>query len=184
MKTLKALCIIMLCCLMLAGCGKKEDEELTEYQDNMNTFFEHIAEFDDSMNNIDVSEEGYVQELLELLDELDAEVAWMSTLEVPEQFAAVDSLADEASENMTQAVLLYHMVYDDGEYDENVEEAAREYYNRANIRIKYIIMLLHGEIPEGEGVIYTEEESTIFGGGYMNKSEDEDVESEDSSQSE
>lgn len=172
MKKLKVLCLVLLCVLLLAGCGKESDETLTEYQENMNTFFEHITEYNDEMNNIDVSEEGYVSRLLELLDGLDAEVAWMSTLEVPEQFAAVDSLADEASENMTQAVLLYHMVYEDEEYNENVEEAAREYYSRANIRIKYIVMLLHGEIPEGDGVIYTEE-SKIFGGGYMNKSEED-----------
>lgn len=172
MKKLKVLCLALLCALLLAGCGKEKDEALTEYQENMNTFFEHIAEYNDEMNNIDVSEEGYVSRLLELLDGLDAEVAWMSTLEVPEQFTAVDSLANEASENMTQAVLLYHMVYEDEEYNENVEEAAREYYSRANIRIKYIVMLLHGEIPEGDGVIYTEE-SKIFGGGYMNKSEED-----------
>lgn len=172
MKKLKVLCLALLCALLLAGCGKEKDEALTEYQENMNTFFEHIAEYNDEMNNIDVSEEGYVSRLLELLDGLDAEVAWMSTLEVPEQFAAVDSLADEASENMTQAVLLYHMVYEDEEYNENVEEAAREYYSRANIRIKYIVMLLHGEIPEGDGVIYTEE-NKIFGGGYMNKSDED-----------
>lgn len=172
MKKLKILCFILLCSLMLAGCGKEDNEELTEYQENMNTFFEHIAEYNDSINNIDVNEEGYVEQLLELLDGLDAEVAWMSTLEVPEQFAAVDSLADEASENMTQAVLLYHMVYEDEEYNQNVEDAAREYYGRANIRIKYIVMLLHGEIPEGEGVIYTEE-NKIFDGGYMNESEED-----------
>lgn len=172
MKKLKALCLLLLCSILLAGCGKEENEELTEYQENMTAFFEHIVEYDDAMNNIDVNEDGYVEQLLEILDELDAEVAWMSTLVVPEQFSAVDSLADEASENMTQAVLLYHMVYEDEEYNQNVEDAAREYYSRANLRIKYIVMLLHGEIPEGEGVIYTEE-SKIFGGGYMNEPEED-----------
>lgn len=172
MKKLKTLCLILLCSILLTGCGKEKNEELTEYQENMTTFFEHIVEYDNEMNNIDVNEEGYVEQLLGILDELDAEVAWMSTLEVPEQFSAVDSLADEASENMTQAVLLYHMVYEDEVYNQNVEDAAREYYNRANIRIKYIVMLLHGEIPEGDGVVYTEE-SKMFGGGYMNETEED-----------
>lgn len=171
MKKVKALCFGLLCSLMLAGCGKEKNEALADYQESMNTFFEHVAEYDDEMNNIDVGQEDYVTQMLELLDGLDAEVAWMSTLEVPEQFAAVDSLADEASENMTQAVSLYHMAYEGEEYNVNVEEAAREYYGRANIRIKYIVMLLHGEIPEGEGVIYTEE-SKIFGSGYMNKTDE------------
>lgn len=174
MKKLVNLCLAFLFVFVLTGCGK-EDEALTEYQENMNLFFEHIAEYDDNINNIDVNEEGYTARLLEQLDGLDAEIAWMSTLEVPDEFIAVDSLADEASENMTQAVLLYHMIYDNGEYDSNVEEAAREYYGRANIRIKYIVMLLHGEIPEGEGVIYTEE-NKIFGGGYMNESDEDNSE--------
>lgn len=177
MKNIKVLCLAMFFCFMLAGCGKR-DEALDEYQANMETFFEHIIEFNDNMNAIDVSQPDYLTQMLEYLDALDAELAWMAQLEVPEQFSAVDSLADEASENMTQAVSFYHMAYEGVEYDENIEAAAKEYYNRANIRIQYIITLLHGEIPEGEGVTYTEEDK-IFGGGYMNKTDDEDTENED-----
>ena len=97
----------------------------------------------------------------------------MAELEVPEQFSAVDDLADEASENMRQAVSYFHMAYEAEEFMPNYEEAAREYYERANLRIQYIIMLLHGEIPEGENITYTEEDS-IFGGGYLNKTDEED----------
>lgn len=179
MKNVKGLCLLclgMLPGIMLTGCGT--DEALDEYQENMETFFEHIVEFDNDMNAIDVSQADYAAQMLDYLDALDAEVAWMAQLEVPEQFSAVESLADEASENMTQAVSFYHMVYEGGEYDANIEQAAREYYNRANIRIQYIVTILHGEIPEGEGVTYTEEDK-IFGGGYLNKdaAEKEDDES-------
>ena len=157
--------------MFLTGCG--EDEALDTYQEEMETFFEHIAEFDENMNAIDVSQEDYVSQLLSYLDALDAEVAWMAELEVPEQFSAVDDLADEASENMRQAVSYFHMAYEAEEFMPNYEEAAREYYERANLRIQYIIMLLHGEIPEGENITYTEEDS-IFGGGYLNKTDEED----------
>ena len=128
-----------------------------------------MAEFDENMNAIDIGQEDYVAQLLEYLDALDAEVAWMAELEVPEQFSVVDNLADEASENMSQAVSYFHMAYEGEEFSSNYEEAAREYYKRANVRIQYIIMLLHGEIPEGEGITYTEEDDSIFGGGYLNK---------------
>ncbi len=37
-------------------------------------------------------------------------------------------------------------------------------------------MLLHGEIPEGEGITYTEEDNSIFGDGYLNKSDDDSEE--------
>lgn len=176
MKRRKRLCLALLCTLFLTGCG--EDEALNEYQENMETFFEHIAEYNDNMNDIDVSKEDYVSQMLTYLDDLNDEVTWMSELEVPEQFSAVDSLADEASENMAQAVSLFHAAYGGEEYDANMEQAAREYYDRANVRIQYIITILHGEIPEGEGVTYTEEDK-IFGGGYMNKKDEEESEAED-----
>ena len=172
MKNIKSICLALFLLLMLTGCGKK-DEALEEYQTNMEAFFEHIVEFNDNMNAIDVSQGDYVSQMLSYLDALDAEVAWMAQLEVPDEFSAVESLADEASENMTQAVLFYHMAYDNGEYDENVEAAAKEYYDRANLRIQYIITLLHGEVPQGEGLIYTEEDG-IFGSGYMNKDDEND----------
>lgn len=172
MKNIKSICLALFLLLLLSGCGKK-DEALEEYQTNMEAFFEHIVEFNDNMNAIDVNQGDYVSQMLEYLDALDAEVAWMAQLEVPDEFSAVESLADEASENMTQAVSFYHMAYDNGEYDENVEIAAKEYYDRANLRIQYIITLLHGEVLEGEGLTYTEEDG-IFGSGYMNKDNEED----------
>lgn len=171
MKKFRKLVLCLLCVLFLTGCG--EDEALDAYQADMETFFGHMAEFDENMNAIDVSQEDYVAQLLEYLDALDAEVAWMAELEVPEQFSVVDNLADEASENMRQAVSYFHMAYEAEEFNPNYEEAAREYYKRANIRIQYIIMLLHGEIPEGEGITYTEESKSIFGDGYLNKTEED-----------
>lgn len=174
------LCFALFCGMLLTGCGEK-DETLDEYQANMETFFEHIVEYNDNMNAIDVTQEGYVSQMLSYLDGLDAEVAWMAGLEVPTEFSAVESLADEASENMTQAVSYFHMAYEGEEYDANIEAAAKEYYDRANIRIQYIITIFNGEIPEGEGVTYTEEDS-IFGGGYLNKTEDEENAGESSAE--
>ena len=179
MKTvnkLLVLCVILLCGLWMTGCG--EDETLTAYQEDMNTFFERIAQINDGMNSIDASADDAAQQLLSYLDQLQEEVAWMAELETPDQFSAVDSLADEADENMQQAVALYHEAYGSEEYDEPIAEAAGEYYDRANLRIQYIIMILHGEIPEGEGITYTEEENSILGGGYLNQTDDDETEDE------
>ena len=76
-------------------------------------------------------------------------------MEVPEEFISVESLADEAAENMTQAVSLYHSLYESETFDTTIADAANEYYSRANIRLQYIISILHGEIPEGENVTIT-----------------------------
>lgn len=170
------LCVCIACVLWVTACG--EDETLNAYQEDMNTFFEHIADCNDGMNAIDPSAEDATQQLLSYLDRLQEEVAWMAELETPDQFSAADGLADEADENMKQAVELYHKAYEGETYDEATAEAAREYYDRANLRIQYIIMILHGEIPEGEGITYTEDEG-ILGGGYLNQTEEENEEAGD-----
>ena len=139
----------------------------------MNTFFEHIASYHEGMNAIDASAPDAKNQLLSYLDQLQTEFAWMAELTVPDEFSAVDSLADEADENMRQAVALYHSAYEAEVFDEPTAQAAREYYDRANIRIQYIVSILHGEIPEGEGITYTEE-SGILGGGYLNKDDEEE----------
>ncbi len=173
------LCVAVLCGILLTACG--QDEELAAYQEDMDMFFEHIAAFNDGMNAIDASSADAKSQLLSYLDDLQAEFTWMAGLDVPDEFSAVDSLADEADENMQQAVSLYHRAYEAETFDEPVAQAAREYYDRANIRIQYIISILHGEIPEGEGVTYTEE-SSILGGGYLNKTDEEEAEESDGSE--
>ena len=172
---IKNICLIVACIFLLTGCG--EDESLNEYKENMETFFNNVAQINDNMNSIDISGEGYVEEMLGYLDSLNDEVSWMAELEVPEEFESVESLADDASENMSQAVSFYHMAYEAEEFDADMEDAAHQYYDRANTIIQYIITILHGEIPEGEGVTFTQEDK-IFGEGYMNEKDDTEEETE------
>ena len=176
MTRYKMILTTLLFAFLLTACG--ENEELTAYQEDMNTFFFFSSEYNDKMNAIDRESDTAVIELLGYLDAFAEDIQWMAELEVPEQFSAVESLADEADENMKEAVALFHTAYDGETYDEGSEQAALEYYNRTNIRIQYIITILHGEIPEGEGVTYTEENS-LLGGGYLNK-KDEEEETEES----
>lgn len=155
----------------LTACG--QDEKLTAYQEDMNTFFEQAGEYNNSMNAIDRNSDTAVIELLGYLDAFADDIEWMAGLEVPDQFSAVESLADEADENMKEAVSLFHAAYEGESFDEPSYEAALEYYDRTNVRLQYIITILHGEIPEGEGVTYTEE-NALLGGGYLNKDDEDD----------
>lgn len=166
----KILGICLFLALFFTACG--EDETLNAYLEDMNTFFSRAAEYNEKMNAIDRDSDTALLELLGYLDALEEDIEWMAELEVPEQFSAAESLADEASENMKQAVDLFHKACEGEQFDDATAQAAIEYYNRTNIRIQYIITILHGEIPEGEGVIYTEENS-ILGGGYLNKQDEE-----------
>lgn len=164
----KIIGICLFLALFFTACG--EDEALNAYLEDMNTFFSRAAEYNENMNAIDRDSDTALPELLGYLDALEEDIAWMAELEVPEQFSAAESLADEAAENMKQAVELFHKACEGEKFDDATAQAAIEYYNRTNIRIRYIITILHGEIPEGEGVTYTEE-NALLGGGYLNNEE-------------
>lgn len=170
MMKYKILGICLFLALVLSSCG--EDDTLNAYLEDMNTFFSRAAEYNEKMNAIDRDSDTAMVELLGYLDALKEDIAWMAQLEVPEQFSAAESLADEAAENMEQAVSLFHKACEGEKFDDATAQAAIEYYNRTNIRIQYIITILHGEIPEGEGVTYIEENS-LLGGGYLNKQEED-----------
>lgn len=172
----KIIGICMFLALFFTACG--EDETLNAYMKDMNTFFSRAAEYNEKMNAIDRDSDTALLELLGYLDALEEDIEWMAELEVPEQFSAAESLADEAAENMKQAVELFHKACEGEKFDDATAQAAIEYYNRTNIRIQYIITILHGEIPEGEGVTYTEENS-LLGGGYLNKQDKEEQDTEE-----
>ena len=96
---------------------------------------------------------------------MDAAFAEMGNLPVPEQFANIEELADDASANLSKSVALYHQAFDEeGEYDPQVVNAALEYYSRAFKRLDYISTILQGELPEDESITIIhegdEEEST------------------------
>lgn len=137
-----------------AGCGKK-DAELENYKLNMNQFFENVRIFDESINAIDPHSETAVSDLLSLLDSMETSFSQMASLEVPEGFPGVDVLADEASHYMSEAVTYFHQAYEGESFDPSLEDAARQNYERANVRLQYIVSILHGDIPEE---IYTYDE--------------------------
>ena len=146
--------IFLLLAGTMAGCGKK-DAELKNYRMNMNQFFENVRIYDSSINAIDPNSETAVSDLLSLLDSMNTSFSQMASLEVPEGFPGVDVLADEASQYMSEAVSYYHQAYEGESFDASLEDVARQNYERANVRLQYIVSILHGDIPEE---IYTYDE--------------------------
>ena len=145
---MKKILYFLLFCLMLftlTGCGK--DAKIENYKANMNQFFENLRIFDSSINAIDPNSDTATTELLSLLDSMNTSFSQMASLEVPDSFPGVEDLAAQASEYMAEAVSYYHLEYD-GEYDATMEDVARQNYERANLRIQYIVSILHGNIPE------------------------------------
>ena len=145
--------------LMISLCAcSKGNSELEAYKTSMETFFTEVASCNDAMNSIDPNADDAPAQLLSYIDKLNASFTTMAGLEVPGEFKAAEALADEAADYMNKAAISYHEAYD-GEFNADAESTASQYYERAFIRVQYIVSILHGEIPEGEGVTVTTQEA-------------------------
>lgn len=140
----------LLLILGLTGCG--EDPVLTKFKADVESFCNEIQIIDASINSIDAQSESAPEELLGYLDQLDQSFKVFAELSVPEEYAYVEGLADEASTYMTTAVASYHEAFGENSFNEYTAEYARENYERAYLRITVILQLLHGEDINIEGV--------------------------------
>lgn len=152
--------LFLLMFLFITGCGK--DRELEEYNENITNFTTSITEITTQMDEIDPNSEDATLELMGCLNAMQMQFQILAEMDVPREFAAVESLADEASAYMTEAVTLYNEVFSADEYQEEKFLAAQENYNRAMTRLSYISTLLQGEMPEGDNVTITEEDALDF----------------------
>lgn len=159
-KILSLILSILPAILVLTGCGESDAaNRLKSYQASMVTFCDNISYIDDQINALDGTGESDVEDLLKNLDTLNDQFLQMAELTVPEEFATVENLADEASENMNMAVSYYHQAYEADTFNQNYADAAFEYYTRANTRLGYILQILHGEEILDENVKYIIEDS-------------------------
>ncbi|MDD2973139.1 MAG: hypothetical protein PHE02_13530 [Lachnospiraceae bacterium] len=145
--------------LLLTGCGK-EDKALTQYKENMMTFCDQIKAQDTAINGIDATSDTAVTELLDNLDQLNAEFTSLAEMEVPSEFSSVETLADEAGEYMNEAVSMYRDVFTAENLDQESLDIANENYSRAMKRIQYIGDILMGQIPDGDDVNVTYEDES------------------------
>lgn len=149
---MKKLSVLLLLALLLTGCGKQQDIELTRFSNEINDFCDNIKEIDASINeisNITTDEAGLeaaTEDLLYNLDLLKDEFAKFSNLDFPEEYDYLEEIADEASDYMTEAVNAYHKTYGN-DYTASMEEYAQENYARAYKRVRIIIDVLNGKEP-------------------------------------
>lgn len=152
----KAVCLAgCLSLLLLTGCGK--DQELEQFYSEMESFTERAAQDFQTLSGIDPSSETAVDELLSAMDSLAETFSLLAEISVPEEFASIEEIADEASSYMTEAAALYREAYADGEYSENTAATAQENYDRAVMRMNIISEVLQGETPTDASVTVTTE---------------------------
>ena len=145
--------------LCLTACGHtNEEKELADFSSSISSFTASIQDANQQINELDVNDANASQELLSILDGLDEKFKELADLSVPEQYQSIETLADEASENMTSAVSYFHSAYEGEAFDEQDADVAYQYYTRAMVRIEYIGYVLVGEIPENDHVKVQEQE--------------------------
>lgn len=145
--------------LCFTACGHtNEEKELADFSSSISSFTTSIQDANQQINELDVNDANASQELLSILDGLDEKFKELADLSVPEQYQSIETLADEASENMTNAVSYFHSAYEGEAFDEQDADVAYQYYTRAMVRIEYIGYVLVGEIPENDHVTVQEQE--------------------------
>jgi hypothetical protein len=152
-KSIKTFSIIAAICIgsLLGGCGKTQDPELEAYKASMTEFYDKLTEYDGSMNAIDPASETAKTQLLDILDQMNESYKVMAAAPVPDQFSGIADISVEAADYMQKADEFYHMAYDN-DFDASSEMLAAQYYQRANNRVLVMLQVLHGEVPEGEGI--------------------------------
>ncbi len=158
---IRAVMVGAVCMAVLAGCGKQADNGLDSYKSSMTDFYDKLSYYDKSINGINADSETAKDQLLEYLDEMNETYKAMAELQIPEEFDSISEIAVEAADYMQMADEFYHLAYD-GVFDEDNEQLAAQYYQRANSRVKVMLTVLHGEVPSGEGITVTTEEAGQF----------------------
>ena len=144
------LLLAILTVALLTGCG--DDGELLEYRKEVEEFYAELEERDQAINAISTDTQAASAELLEELDKVNVAFQEFAALEVPRQYASVESLADEAAELMDEAVSQYHVAFSGETINELDASLAYEKYSRAIHRINLIGDLFQGKDLEGEGI--------------------------------
>lgn len=145
---LKKIVLFTLMCILLCGCGQSPAVN-TKFETDINTFCTNVSDIDLAINQITnqtVDEKGLetaTAELLSYLDLLNDEFKKLASIDFPEEYDYLETVADEASDYMSEAVKSYHTTYEDN-YTESMEAYAKENYSRAYKRLQYILNTLNG----------------------------------------
>ncbi|MCD7835342.1 MAG: hypothetical protein LUG83_01505 [Lachnospiraceae bacterium] len=157
---IKSKAVAIFAALFLAGCGNSD--EIERFGADVDAFCCIISDISYLIDCVDAESDNAVDELLEYIDQLDAEFQEFAELDFPEEFDYLEAVADEASEYMTVATESFRDAYTNESYDEEMFMAEYEYARqneaRAYKRIQIIITLLNGEDPVEAGLATASEE--------------------------
>lgn len=161
MKKFLIYLMVIASCILLCGCG--DTSKLDTYYKEMNAFNSNVKIITETMDMIDVNSDTAPGQVVAQLEKMEEQFRILSEIEVPKHFSANEEMADDAYTYMQEAVRLYKEWYSSADRSNtSVVQMAKENYDRAMTRVNYISIVLQGDVPSGEGIVVTEEETTDF----------------------
>lgn len=148
MKKELLLILTVIITLTFSACGQNTDQ-IVAFQNELYSTVSEIESLHNELNNLDVTDSAASATALDLLSQLNLAFEDLAeTNFVDEEFSYLADLADEGAEYMSYAYKLYKAAYSDYGFDKENADLAYKYLERATTRIRVIVSMLHGEIPE------------------------------------
>ena len=149
MKKLYLLTLLLPLILIFTACGKNT-EEIIAFQNKLNTVVLKMETLDSQLNSLDVTATDAEQTALNALSALNSAFEELAAINVTdENHKYIANLADEGADYMSHAYELFQKAYGQEVFDEANANLAYQYLERATKRVRVIVTMLHGEIPEG-----------------------------------
>ena len=149
MKKKFILTLLLTLSLSFSGCGRNT-EEIVDFQNKLNTVVLKMERLDTELNTIDPTASDAVEIALDTLSELNVAFKELADIHVTdEEHLYITDLADEGADYMSHAYELFKKAYTQDSFDEDNAALAYQYLERATKRVRVIVTMLHGKIPEG-----------------------------------
>lgn len=149
MKKLYLFTLLFTLSFAFTGCGRNTEEIMT-FQNKLNTVVLKMENLDSQLNALDVTASDAAETALDALADLNTAFEELASISVTdEDHMYITSLADEGADYMAHAYELFEKAYGQESFDEANADLAYQYLERATKRVRVIVTMLHGEIPEG-----------------------------------
>ena len=149
MKKIYLLLLSILITLTLSACGQNTTQ-IVAFQNELYSTVTKIEALHKELNNLDVTNSNAASNALNQLSKLNDAFKDLADINIAdEEFAFIADLAEEGSEYMSQAYKLFQEAYGNDNFDEENADLAYKYLERATTRIRVIVSMLHGEVPDG-----------------------------------
>ncbi|MBR4581800.1 MAG: hypothetical protein IKO32_11260 [Lachnospiraceae bacterium] len=135
-KLFKIILVSFIFMLFLTGCSDQGKEE--KYAEDVSNFYVKINTYDAKINAIDSKAADADKQLLEIIDQMDAEFKNFAALEPPAGYDQAKEHATNASQCMTNAANYFHVAFSGEKVDETALQSAYLQYGNAITEVKNV----------------------------------------------